>query len=210
MGKTLWPIFFCICTFSTKVSIICSARSNVFVLMEFIYDYYSLITLYDIDRQEKVMEITPKVSRVIPYAETLAWVSADTFVAVSHLKLGQSWEGVKENLERAKAEGKDVSESDPTRFSPPETQTNLISIYYNREGELKNRIFTIQGFPHDRPIQTVTAVASENNNMGYVTAGHDKRLVSFPYIMAIGPIDVYHQFIAVARPNDFNVVFYYL
>jgi hypothetical protein len=167
--------------FHKRVSTICSACTNAFVLFEFIFDYHSLITLYDIDRQEKIMEIAPKLSRVIPYAETLAWVSEDTFVAVSHLKLGQSWEGVKENLERARAEGKDVSESDPTRFSPPETQTNLISIYYNRAGELKNRIFTIQGFPHNRPIQTVTAVASEDSNMGYVTAGHDKRLVSYPY-----------------------------
>lgn len=144
------------------------------------------------------MEIEPKLSRVIPFTEALAWISEDTFVAVSHLKSGQTWEGVKENLARAKAAGKDVTESDPTRFSPPETQTNLIRIFYGRDGELKNRIFTIQGFPHDRPIQTVTAVSREDNTMGYVTAGRDKRLVSFcshPFGL-LGDCDSMNVFVA--------------
>ncbi|KAH7036580.1 hypothetical protein BKA57DRAFT_442382 [Linnemannia elongata] len=157
------------------------ARGTPFEKIAAVNSLDGLITLYDIDRQEKVMEIEPKLSRVIPFTEALAWISEDTFVAVSHLKSGQTWEGVKENLARAKAAGKDVTESDPTRFSPPETQTNLIRIFYGRDGELKNRIFTIQGFPHDRPIQTVTAVSREDNTMGYVTAGRDKRLVHWKF-----------------------------
>ncbi|KAG9067560.1 hypothetical protein KI688_012344 [Linnemannia hyalina] len=157
------------------------ARGTPFENIAAVNSLDGLITLYDIDRQEKVMEIAPKLSRVIPFTETLAWVSEDTFVAVSHLKSGQTWEGVKENLARAKAAGTDVADNDPSRFSPPETQTNLISIFYGRDGELKNRIFTIQGFPHDRPIQTVTAVSRDDNTMGYVTAGRDKRLVHWKF-----------------------------
>ncbi|KAF9121915.1 hypothetical protein BGX30_002306, partial [Mortierella sp. GBA39] len=143
------------------------ARGTPFENIAAVNSLDGLITLYDIDRQEKVMEIAPKLSRVIPFTETLAWVSEDTFVAVSHLKSGQTWDGVKENLARAKAAGTDVADNDPSRYSPPETQTNLISIFYGRDGELKNRIFTIQGFPHDRPIQTVTAVSRDENTMGY-------------------------------------------
>jgi hypothetical protein len=122
------------------------------------------------------MEIEPKESRVIPYAETLAWVSEDTLVAVSHLKNGVDWGLSKSAMAEAKAAGKGFPSGEPDRFSLPETQTNLISIYY-RDGILRNTIFTIQGFPHEKPIQCVTAVAGEPNLMGYITAGNDKQLV---------------------------------
>ncbi|KAG0270095.1 hypothetical protein BGZ95_001807, partial [Linnemannia exigua] len=157
------------------------ARGTPFENIAAVNSLDGLIIFYDINRGERVMEITPKESRVIPYAETLAWVTEDTLVAVSHLKSGADWKRSKEAMDKAKAAGDGFPNGDPDRFSLPETQTNLISIYFGRDGSLRNTIITLQGYPHDKPIQTVTAVAGEPNLMGYITAGNDKQLIHWRF-----------------------------
>ncbi|KAF9121695.1 hypothetical protein BGW39_010333 [Mortierella sp. 14UC] len=156
------------------------ARGTRFENIAAVNSLDGLITFYDIDRQQKVMEIEPKESRVIPYAETLAWVSEDTLVAVSHLKSGTDWELSKKAMAAAKTSGNGFPSGEPDRFSLPETQTNLISIYY-RDGVLRNTVITIQGYPHEKPIQCVTAMAGEPNLMGYITAGNDKQLIHWRF-----------------------------
>ncbi|KAF9906948.1 hypothetical protein EC991_011422 [Linnemannia zychae] len=156
------------------------ARGTRFENIAAVNSLDGLITFYDINRQQKVMEIEPKESRVIPYAETLAWVSEDTLVAVSHLKHGADWAQSKKAMAAAKTEGNSFPSGEPDRFSLPETQTNLISIYY-RDGILRNTVITIQGYPHEKPIQCVTAVAGEPNLMGYITAGNDKQLIHWRF-----------------------------
>ncbi|KAG0380208.1 hypothetical protein BGX24_009636 [Mortierella sp. AD032] len=157
------------------------ARGTPFENIAAVNSLDGMIIFYDINRGERVMEITPKESRVIPYAETLAWVTEDTLVAVSHLKSGADWKRSKEAMDKAKAAGNGIPNGDPDRFSLPETQTNLISIYFGRDGNLRNTIITLQGYPHDKPIQTVSAVAGEPNLMGYITAGNDKQLIHWRF-----------------------------
>ncbi|KAG0209069.1 hypothetical protein BGX33_005855 [Mortierella sp. NVP41] len=157
------------------------SRGTAFEDIAVVNSLDGMIMFWDIRAQRKVAEIAPKLSRVIPYAETLTWVSEDTLVAVSHLKYGLSWSDPKPVTD-ATATTADGLAPDPDRFSRPETQTNLITVFWNRDGSLKYKVFTIHGHPHDKPILNVCAVMGEHDqSMGYVTGGNDKHLIHWRF-----------------------------
>lgn len=137
------------------------------------------IHFWDINTQKHLLAVPPKENRVIPYAETISWVAQDTIVGVSHLKEGVSWP---EPLQEATAN------ENPTHLSLPETQTNLITIYFRQDRTLAYKVVTITSMPHTRPITTVTAAMREDSSMSYITAGVDKRLVSF---FSLQPVDIF-------------------
>lgn len=125
------------------------------------------IQFWDIDNQRLLLNVPARENRVIPYAETLTWVSEDAIVAVSHLKSLTLWpEAMME-----------PNNSEPTVYSDPETQTNLITIYFDRTGSLAFRVLTITTMPHQKPINAVTPVMGEDHSVSYITGGVDKRLV---------------------------------
>ncbi|KAK3811998.1 MAG: WD40-repeat-containing domain protein [Benniella sp.] len=133
------------------------------------------IHFWDINAQKMLLSVPPRDSRVIPYAETITWVSEDAIVAVSHLKNGIKWP--EPNAE--------PSNTELTAHSEPEAQTNLITIYFNREGQLGFRVLTITTMPHLKPITTVAAIMGEDHSVSYVTGGSDKRLFHWKF----GPPD---------------------
>ncbi|KAG0238287.1 hypothetical protein BGX31_003318 [Mortierella sp. GBA43] len=133
------------------------------------------IQFWDINAQKLMLSVPPRENRVIPYAETLTWVSEDAIVAVSHLKTGSRWP----------EPSAEPSNAELTTHSAPEAQTNLITIYFNREGQLGFRVLTITTMPHLKPINTVTAVMGEDHSVSYVTGGSDKRLFHWKF----GPPD---------------------
>ncbi|KAF9348952.1 hypothetical protein BGX34_002137 [Mortierella sp. NVP85] len=133
------------------------------------------IHFWDINSQKLLLSVPPRDSRVIPYAETLTWVSEDAIVAVSHLKNGIQWP--EPNAE--------PSNTELTSHSVPEAQTNLITIYFNREGHLGFRVLTITTMPHLKPVTTVAAIMGEDHSLSYVTGGNDKRLFHWKF----GPPD---------------------
>ncbi|KAI8599853.1 WD40-repeat-containing domain protein [Dissophora ornata] len=112
-----------------------------------------------------------KEHRVIPYTETLTWVREDAVVAVSHLKQGASWEPATAEHQNA----------EPNSNSIPETQTNLITIYFNREGKLAYRILTITTTAHSKAINAVTAVMKEDHSMSYITGGRGSEIYHWKF-----------------------------
>ncbi|KAF9284222.1 hypothetical protein BGZ68_004826 [Mortierella alpina] len=135
------------------------------------------IHFWDINTQKHLLAVPPKENRVIPYAETISWVAQDTIVGVSHLKEGVSWP---EPLQEATAN------ENPTHLSLPETQTNLITIYFRQDRTLAYKVVTITSMPHTRPITTVTAAMREDSSMSYITAGVDKRLFHWKFLAPSG------------------------
>ncbi|KAF8938041.1 hypothetical protein BGZ58_001679 [Dissophora ornata] len=113
------------------------------------------IHFWNINTQRLLVTVPMKEHRVIPYTETLTWVREDAVVAVSHLKQGASWEPATAEHQNA----------EPNSNSIPETQTNLITIYFNREGKLAYRILTITTTAHSKAINAVTAVMKEDHSM---------------------------------------------
>ncbi|KAI8346210.1 hypothetical protein B0O80DRAFT_431015 [Mortierella sp. GBAus27b] len=144
-------------------------------LTEMMAQVDSHIQFWDINAQKLMLSVPPRENRVIPYAETLTWVSEDAIVAVSHLKTGSRWP----------EPSAEPSNAELTTHSAPEAQTNLITIYFNREGQLGFRVLTITTMPHLKPINTVTAVMGEDHSVSYVTGGSDKRLFHWKF----GPPD---------------------
>jgi len=130
---------------------------------------------YDIDTQKKALEIPANETRVLPYAESIAWVSENMLVAVSHLKAGCTWESAKTFIEN----GMKDPVAEPNQSSLPETQTNMIYLYYTPgDSRLKYSVLVIKALPHQKPIGTISAVTGEyDRSVSYVTGGNDKRLV---------------------------------
>ncbi|KAF9116364.1 hypothetical protein BGX27_003047 [Mortierella sp. AM989] len=131
-----------------------------------------LIQFWDINTQEMILSLPPKESRVIPYAEALTWVSEDTIVAVSHLKAGITWPAVNGNVS---------ANVNPNSYSSPETQSNLITLYFNQEDKLAYRVVTITSMPHVKPISSVAAVMRKDHSMSYVTGGQDRILYHWKF-----------------------------
>ncbi|KAF9436536.1 hypothetical protein BGZ76_003657 [Entomortierella beljakovae] len=129
-----------------------------------------IIQFWDINTQEKVLSIPYENSFVIPYAESVVWVSEDTVVAASHLKKGVTWM-------QAKAAGTPSESSMP----PPQFQTNLITLYFNQENRIAYRVVTIESMPHTKSINTVVAVMRDDYSMSYVTGGIDRTLYHWKF-----------------------------
>ncbi|KAG0201163.1 hypothetical protein BGX28_005939 [Mortierella sp. GBA30] len=129
------------------------------------------IYFWDINTQKVLLSVPPTEHHVIPFPETLTWVAPDTIVAVSHLKDGIPWpEAVSE------------MNGNPSSTSLPDTQTNLLTIYFRGDGTLGFKIVTITSMPHTKPINTVTGAMKENGSMSYITGGADKRLYHWRFL----------------------------
>ncbi|KAF9350858.1 hypothetical protein BGX26_011011 [Mortierella sp. AD094] len=130
------------------------------------------IQFWNINTREMVLSLPAKGTRIFPYAEALTWVSEDTIVAVSHLKLGSSW---------PEAPASVVANVEPTLQSLPETQTNLITLYFSPEGKLAYRVVNITSKPHEKTISAVAAVMREDHSMSYITGGYDRALYHWKF-----------------------------
>ncbi|CAO3569451.1 unnamed protein product [Mortierella alpina] len=135
------------------------------------------IHFWDINTQKHLLAVPPKENRVIPYAETISWVAQDTIVGVSRLKDGIPWP---DPLQEATAN------ENPTHLSLPETQTNLVTIYFRKDRSLAYKVVTITSMPHTKPISTVTAAMREGGSMSYITGGVDKRLFHWKFLAPNG------------------------
>ncbi|KAF9581354.1 hypothetical protein BGW38_001664, partial [Lunasporangiospora selenospora] len=131
------------------------------------------IHFWNFDTQQHLLSLTAKSSRIIPYADAISWVSEDTIVAVSHLKRGIIWPPARTNPD-------DVG-VDPTLSSLPETQANLITIYFNQNGLLNFKLVTITSMPHSRAIDTVASIIREDRSVSFVTGGKDKQLYHWKF-----------------------------
>ncbi|KAG0000533.1 hypothetical protein BGZ79_005816 [Entomortierella chlamydospora] len=129
------------------------------------------IQFWNINTREMVLSLPARGTRIFPYTETLTWVSEDTIVAVSHLRLGSSWPEVPLN----------VVNVEPTLHPLPETQTNLITLYFNPDGKLGYRVVNITSKPHEKTISAVTAVMREDHSMSYITGGCDRALYHWKF-----------------------------
>lgn len=107
---------------------------------------------------------------MIPYAEVIRWTSEDTLVAVSHLKPEASWPEVAES---------ETAVTDGEVGSSPESQATVIKIRFTVDGTLSHKVCTINAMPHTKPIHALTPIMRQNHAMSFVTAGGDKKLVSF-------------------------------
>ncbi|KAF9181609.1 hypothetical protein BGZ51_005301 [Haplosporangium sp. Z 767] len=125
------------------------------------------IQFWDINAQRMLLSVSSRENRVIPYAETLTWVSENTITVVSHLREGAPWPPAVEEPNM---------DIEPNSASMPETQTTLIIINFNKDGLLRHQLVTIASMPHTKPILAVAPVMRETQYMSYITGGVDKRL----------------------------------
>ncbi|KAG0046890.1 hypothetical protein BGZ83_007965 [Gryganskiella cystojenkinii] len=131
-------------------------------------DMDGYIHFWDINTQRLLVKYKPSYHRVIPYPEAITWVGENALIAISHLKKEKTWPAPPDATE---------PQLEPTLMSLPESQTTLITLSWDSQGELQATCVAITSAAHTRTINAVTAARLSDNVTSYITGGKDKSLV---------------------------------